>query len=68
MLSLKIVFQNFKIKINEQINSNKYMALPVFLRNLVNSPSGLGHFQVLTEARERGKVRMMVFQDRISQP
>ena len=49
MLSLKIVCQNFKIKINEQINSNKYMTLPVFLRNLVTSS---------TEARERGKVRI----------
>ena len=34
-----------------------YMTLPVFLRNVVTS-SGLGHFQVLTEARERGKVRI----------
>ena len=33
------------------------MTLPVFLRNVVTS-SGLGHFQVLTEARERGKVRI----------
>ena len=49
MLSLKIVCQNFEIKINEQINSNKYMTLPVFLRNLVTSS---------TEARERGKVRI----------
>ena len=49
MLSLKIVCQNFKLKINEQINSNKYMTLPVFLRNLVTSS---------TEARERGKVRI----------
>ena len=49
MLSLKIVCQNFKIKINEEINSNKYMTLPVFLRNLVTSS---------TEARERGKVRI----------